>query len=581
MVLGKSGAGKTLCTVALVAQLLARGAQGVVVDRADHYQFLCQLIPGARHLTLGGGDGEHAINPWDTPDPGRVPAEKVSFLLDLHALLLGDPHSGADDYGLTTHEHVVLEAAIRGVYQHAHETGAVARERDLQVELARRAGVERDRGASRLADAAEDLALRLGAFVGDGTYAHLTDRPTTVAGDAPLVVFDTRKVSERLAAAVIFLIGEHTAEGIDARARARTHAGLPADAIFGKSFLVLEEVWALIARAVTGRWVNDMASRSRHLGLALVAVTQQLDDFAGSRHGQALLRQASMQLHFKQSAEALQAIQAAGGLSDEERRLIGRLKTVKRQFSQAYWLNGARGRGVIEMRHAPAVYWLATSDPINDVPQRTRALAANQRRRVGSARPARPPGGSGVSAPLATGTAWRLRRPLGMSALAALLAALAIGLAVLAPLLSLFGTAPGPLSAPQRAGWGGGGDPRGLPAHLPSRRAALPRALGAAGRHPPQGNRLLPAARPQRPGRRGVLRLQRVRRRGTGAVRDRRRRPLPRHRHQLPRQSQRRRRRHVATLPRRRPRSPAPGELPADGQPPARVCGDGAARLRL
>ena len=126
---------------------------------------------------------------------------------------------------------------------------------------------------------------------------------------------------------------------------------------------------------MTGRWVNDMARRSRHLGLALIAVTQQLDDFGDSRHGQALLRQASMQLHFKQSAEALQAIQAAGGLSDEERRLIGRLKTVKRQFSQAYWLNGARGRGVIEMRHAPAVYWLATSDPINDVPQRTRALA--------------------------------------------------------------------------------------------------------------------------------------------------------------------------------------------------------------
>jgi hypothetical protein len=57
-----------------------------------------------------------------------------------------------------------------------------------------------------------------------------------------------------------------------------------------------------------------------------------------------------------------------------------------------------------------------------------------------------------VSAPLATGTAWRLRRPLSMSALAALLAALAIGLAVLAPLLSLFGVAPGPLSAPQEPG---------------------------------------------------------------------------------------------------------------------------------
>ncbi len=87
---GKSGSGKTLCTIALVSQLLCHGAQGVVVDRADHYAFLASLIPGARHLSIGHSASPHAINPWDVEDPSHVPPERITFLVDLHALLLGE-----------------------------------------------------------------------------------------------------------------------------------------------------------------------------------------------------------------------------------------------------------------------------------------------------------------------------------------------------------------------------------------------------------------------------------------------------------------------------------------------------------
>ena len=49
-------------------------------------------------------------------------------------------------------------------------------------------------------------------------------------------------------------------------------------------------------------------------------------------------------------------------------RAIARLKTVKRAFSQAYWINGTRGRGTIALRVGPTEYWLATSDPVGDAP---------------------------------------------------------------------------------------------------------------------------------------------------------------------------------------------------------------------
>ena len=57
-----------------------------------------------------------------------------------------------------------------------------------------------------------------------------------------------------------------------------------------------------------------------------------------------------------------------------EIRAIARLKTVKRAYSQAYWINGTRGRGTIALRVGPREYWLATSDPVSDAPLRAQAL---------------------------------------------------------------------------------------------------------------------------------------------------------------------------------------------------------------
>ena len=339
---GKSGTGKTLCTIALVSQLLCHGAQGVVIDRADHYAFLASLIPGSRHLSIGHSASRHAINPWDVEDPDHVEPERITYLLDLHALLMGELDANHSAYGLSDREQIILEDSITATYKHAARRRTSISERDLHSTLIERARTERERGAHGFADIADDLAWRVRRFTGDGPYAHLLDRETTVDLDAPLVVFDTRDVSPKFTAGVMYLIGEHVAAGIARRQAARSAVPLPADAIFGRSFLVLEEAWALVDHDVTGRWVSDMARRSRHLGLALVAVTQQLDDLAASAHGKALLRQSSMQLFFHQQGDDLEVLREACKLSEREVDLIASLTMVRGRYSQAYWANGTR-----------------------------------------------------------------------------------------------------------------------------------------------------------------------------------------------------------------------------------------------
>jgi TraG P-loop domain len=372
LVNAKGGGGKTFAVNVILARCLAHGMRGYVLDRAGHYAFLCSLIPGARHLTVGGSQDDHAVNPWDVPDSAHPAAEKVTYLVGLHALLVGDHRAGDDSYGLDALERNLLEVAIRAVYARAAREGLEPRESLLRDELRRRAEQEAAAGATEVASKLRTLSERLASFCEEGSYAYLLDRTTTVPADAPLVAFDTRKVPREIAPAVLFVLAEHVSQQIERQAGDRLH-DRQASAFAGRSIVVIDEAWKLVERRATGEWVNDLARRARHLGLFLVAISQQLSDFAGE-YGKALIRNSTMQLFLRQAPEELAYVQDALQLSEQEIRAIARLKTVKRSFSQAYWINGTRGRGTIAIRVGPREYWLATSDPVGDAPLRAQAL---------------------------------------------------------------------------------------------------------------------------------------------------------------------------------------------------------------
>ncbi len=63
----------------------------------------------------------------------------------------------------------------------------------LRDELLAMADYHQRDGAHELAALCRSLATRLSEWCGEGSYAYLLDRPTTVPADSPLVVFDTRR----------------------------------------------------------------------------------------------------------------------------------------------------------------------------------------------------------------------------------------------------------------------------------------------------------------------------------------------------------------------------------------------------
>jgi energy-coupling factor transporter ATP-binding protein EcfA2 len=368
LVTGRSGAGKTLLCNVLMARAIAHGARGFAIDRAGHYRVLTSLVDGAQHVDIGAEDSQFHLNPWDVEDPANVPREKVAFLIGLHETMIQE--------GLTTIERAQLGGAIRSAYERAAAEGLVPRESLLKEELEARAALEQHAGSPEVAFALRNLAERLSEFCGRGAYAHIADQPSTHLADTPLLVFDTRRCPDAVLRPVVFTVLEFITRTVERHFdEHRAMLAAPdAPLLAGRSFMLGDEFWSVLSNPALGGYANDLARRSRHLGLTLIVATQQLSDF-DNEHGLALLRNSTIQIFLTQHREELAFVQRALGLSDAEVELIARLKTVKGAYSQALWVNGTRGRGQVSIRLGPTELWAFTSDQVSDAPMRDVKLA--------------------------------------------------------------------------------------------------------------------------------------------------------------------------------------------------------------
>jgi hypothetical protein len=356
VIAGRSGSGKTMTANLTLARCLAVGARGFVIDRAGHYETLTRLVDGAQQIEIGADDSPYALNPWDVPDPAKVSREKIAFLLALHEVMMG---------GLDARQIGMIGAAIRAVYaKAANLPGQQARESMLQDELRGQAEEAQRSDAVDVAATLRNLADRLSEYCGEGTYAYLLDRETTVPSDARLVVFDTRRCPDSELRVVMFSIMEYITSTVERHWTAhKTSASRPGAPLFqGRSIMLIDEAWHLISRPETGEYANNLARRARHLGLVLIVMSQQLSDF-DTDYGVALLGNCSQQLLLSQNPKEIPFIADTLQLSEREAAELARLKTVKGRHAQMLWLNGTRGRGKVALRVGPTEYWAFTSDP--------------------------------------------------------------------------------------------------------------------------------------------------------------------------------------------------------------------------
>ena len=235
--------------------VLALGARAFVIDRAGHYETLSRLVDGAQQIEIGAEDSPYALNPWDVPEPAKVPREKIAFLIALHQVMMGR---------LDGQQLGMLASGIRAVYGKAAALGSSPTESLLREELRAQADDAQKADAPEIAATLRNLADQLSEYCGEGTYAYLLDRETTVPVDSPLVIFDTRTCPESQLQLVMFSIMEYVTGTVQRHwAAHRADAVKPGAPLFlGRSMMLIDEAWHLIRRDETGEYANDLARRA-------------------------------------------------------------------------------------------------------------------------------------------------------------------------------------------------------------------------------------------------------------------------------------------------------------------------------
>jgi conjugal transfer ATP-binding protein TraC len=328
VVAGVSGSGKSVFANALVASVTRLGAHVFILDRGNSYRKLTRFL-GGDYVALDPSR-PRSINPC-----GRgLDEEKLLFLTDIVAELCTQGQRE-----LTVKERALVGRSVSRAFEGVDREVLVG---DLRAAL--------------LADpdpAARDLGVCLEPFCGRGPYAGFFDRPREVDFERPLVAFELGEIAKRrdvagaLLMAVIHNITRFCADRLELR-----------------KLLLVDEAWTLLRSANTAQFLEDVLRTYRKLNASALMVTQQVGDFEG-RTGEAIRANAPNRVFLRQTPETVQSMERLLDLSPAEKELLSGLVTVKGSFSEML-VTTPSTKGIARLVPDPLLYWLATSDPVDN-----------------------------------------------------------------------------------------------------------------------------------------------------------------------------------------------------------------------
>ncbi len=86
--------------------------------------------------------------------------------------------------------------------------------------------------------------------------------------------------------------------------------------------LVVDEAWQLMKYEDSANFLFSLAKRARKYNLAVTTISQDVEDFMGSRMGRAIVANASMQFLLKQSPSAVDVLTDVFKLTSEEKKRL-------------------------------------------------------------------------------------------------------------------------------------------------------------------------------------------------------------------------------------------------------------------
>jgi len=259
-----SGTGKSLLVGKMLLTCARENVQVSIIERGDSY-FHAVRFMGGQMITMSL-DSDQTLNPFDL-EPGQTEPsnDHLSFLKNLTRFMIGD--SGEGDTDLLDN---VIMNAIRKTYLRAQMRidNPIPLYSDLYDELQNYYDEDKNPNVNEMARIA---AAKLRAWVNNGMYARLFDRPTTIDMSTPWLYFNVEQLKDdpKLDVAMSLLIAYTTTK----RAQGKSNR---------RSITVLDECWALLQSPSLAPVVVQLFRTARKRNACVWGISQAVEDFTGT-----------------------------------------------------------------------------------------------------------------------------------------------------------------------------------------------------------------------------------------------------------------------------------------------------------
>lgn len=315
VVFAKSGAGKSFTVKLEALRSMMFGTEIFIIDPENEYEKMCEAVGGA-YLRLSLNSNSR-INPFDlphVPNPEETDNPLRSNLISLHGLLrlmMGGAQAQMAASGssgsmispaLSPVEEADLDAALIDTYAKVGITndplthsGIPPTIHDLYDTLLHMGGT------------GPQLAQRLRKYT-TGTFAGIFSQQSNVNIDNPLTVFNIRDLEDELRPVAMYIVLNYIWNKTKTDRKRR--------------ILIVDEAWQLMKYEDSANFLFSLAKRARKYNLGITTITQDVEDFMGSRMGRAIVANASMQILLKQSATAVDVLADVFKLTAEEKKRL-------------------------------------------------------------------------------------------------------------------------------------------------------------------------------------------------------------------------------------------------------------------
>lgn len=311
VVFAKSGAGKSFTVKLEALRSLMFGTEVFIIDPENEYQKMSDAVGGAYvKLSL---NSPTRINPFDIPlvvDSDEADNALRSNLITLHGLLrLMMGGAVAQVAGttsptslLTPVEESDLDAALIDTYAKAGITNDPLTHGSTPPTIADLYDTLLHMGGT-----GPQLAQRLRKYT-TGTFAGIFSQQSNIDINNPFVVFNIRDLEDELRPVAMYIVLNFIWNKTKADQKRR--------------LLVVDEAWQLMKYEDSANFLFSLAKRARKYNLGITTITQDVEDFMGSRMGRAIVANASMQLLLRQSPSAIDVLAEVFKLTSEEKKRL-------------------------------------------------------------------------------------------------------------------------------------------------------------------------------------------------------------------------------------------------------------------